>query len=156
VGANSQRLASVVLALTLSGTPALLAACALLCAPGVAATAADTPDHAACCIPDRDVPAGSHAHHGAHDTPATSTALGDVGPGHRSHMTGADASCCPDSQMASLAATATGRADGSLVVASPAVAPVTRAARPPTGTVRTGTPHWPLRAPARPPLVLRI
>lgn len=156
VGAISRRLAGVVMALTLSGTPALLAACALLCVPSSthAATAAAVSSHAACCLPEREAPPSGHAHHGAHDGAVASSPTGV--PAHAPQMAGADASCCPDAHTVSIAATTSGRADGSLLVASPAVAVAVLAERLATGSAHAGALHRPLRHPARTPLVLRI
>jgi hypothetical protein len=155
VGATSKRLASVVVALTLSGTPAVLAACALLCvtAPAHAADAAPASPHA-CCVPEGEAPPAGHAHHGAHDGVVASTPA--AVPAHAPQMAGADASCCPDAQTVRIAATASGRTDGGLLVASAPAAPLTMAARRPGGRARAATLHWPLRAPVRTPLVLRI
>ncbi len=156
VGAISRPLAGVVMALALSGTPALLAACALLCVPSSThvATAAAVSPHAACCLPQREAPPPGHAHHGAHDGAVASSPTGV--PEHAPQMAGVEASCCPDAQTVSIAATASGRADGGLLAASPAVAVAVLAERLPTGSARAGTLHPPLRAPARRPLVLRI
>jgi hypothetical protein len=161
VGAKTKRAASLVMALALSGTPALPAACALLC---VADTTHAATGHVApadshrrsCCVPDREAPPTGHAHHGTHDTAARPPAVAVLAPDDASQVAGADATCCPDSRTAGVASAAIARADGGLLVAPPVVVAAPAVRQPSPSLARVGTPHRPLRSPTRTPLVLRI
>jgi hypothetical protein len=156
VGAHTKRAASVVLAVVLSGTPALLAACAMLCEPaGHAAHRSrpqDAPSHSACCVTERATAPAGHAHHATPDHGAASPVAPDVA----AHMTSAVASCCGDGLGVAVAAAAITRVDTGLLVAPPIAALAVTVARPAPTTAGVGRLHSPRRSPARPPLVLRI
>jgi hypothetical protein len=152
VGAHTTRAASVVLAVVLSGTPALLAACAVLCVPATSHAAEGESQHSSpCCVAERETPAG-HAHHG---TPAESAGP-RVAPDEATRMIATDGSCCPDGQSLAVAAAAMTRVDTGLLVAPPIAALALAVARPASTTASADRLHAPLRSPARPPLVLRI
>jgi len=145
------RLASVLMALVLSGTPALVQACALLCTPEMrlagqarAAEVAATPD--------------DHAHHAHHAGPdgAAESATPGTAQAPASAVTTAAPGCCPDTPGLTAALLLPARADAG-VTAAPAVLQLADVdARAAVWRASATRIHPPRPLAARPPLVLRI
>ena len=165
VAPATTRLASLVMALVLSGTPTLLSACAALCLPGMT-HAAGAAQQAA---PAADAAVAAHAHHAAppapvphherhaeaQDTASASHHARHGAPARTSHVAAADHACCPDGQTLAMSSVAP-RVDVSPLLAPPLAGPSPFAVRRAAPIVRAGHAVVARRSPARTPLVLRI
>jgi hypothetical protein len=144
-----------VLAVVLSGTPALLAACAMLCvAPTSHAAGAahqDSPQPSSCCVVEREMPPTGHTHHG---TPAES--VGSRASDLAVQIAATDGSCCPDGGSVAVTASAIARVDTGLLIAAPTAAGALETARRSSTGAVVARLHSPPRSPARTPLVLRV
>jgi hypothetical protein len=151
--------------ITLSGSPAVLAACGALCLPGVD-TQASTADGATVAhAAHSPVPAVAalHVHHGSPVSAEAATApatLGSSPAWSHAAVSPACSECCSDRQTALVAGAGVERVDAFTLRAAPAASPVPGFLL--TTAVGGASPSGPPRPPVPPPsparavLVLRI
>ena len=160
VGSVAHRLTSVVIAVVLSGSPAVLSACMALCFGGqTPANATELAHeghdgHAAVTAP---AAASPHAHHGPEASPQPPASVADRSPRAPSHarLVSTCDNCCIAGPVAFAAGPGVERPDGKAFATAPPVSvpfqviASTHAAAPPS-------PPVPPPSPTRAPLALRI
>lgn len=155
------RLASVVMALVMSGTPTLLQACTALCSPEM------RHEHRSATAPDVTPAIDAHAHHDGHQMDAAMTArhtppiegarVAAATAAHARQVSGVVPPCCPDTTAMAAVPTAASRHDVPTVLAPAMTSTSAVWLHAPARILARAARHRALPpAPARPPLVLRI
>ncbi len=158
----AHRLTSLAVALALSGSPAVLAACMALCVESPVTAAAQTSQahaghgahSAAAAVPA----ASSHAHHGAAATQSAG-AVSHSSTNHESsdtRLVATCSNCCVDGEVASTAGLNAERSGANALGAAPSVEVASFHLPPAAHALSPSSPPTAPPAPTRAPLALRI